>query len=188
MNFSRLWLAALVVLLAACAEMPYQEPARPTKPTTQRLPTRPVPASDAAKPRPETTLAYSRAAKASKTAGSRQPTASAAVVALLEKAKAEANAGEGEAAAATLERAIEIEPKNPWLWHRLAVLRLQQGLWQPAVDLATKSSSLSGGNARLLGGNWEVIANARQGLGDAAGAQQAKAKSQSYFGKSQSVE
>lgn len=186
MNFSRLWLPALVALLVACAEMPYQEPARPSKPMTQRTPARPAPAP--AKPHPETTLAYSRAAKASKTGSSRQPTASAAVVALLEKAKAEANAGEGEAAAATLERAIEIEPKNPWLWHRLAVLRLQQGLWQPAVDLATKSNTLADGNARLLGGNWEVIANARQGLGDAAGAQQAKSKSQSYFGKSRSGE
>jgi Tfp pilus assembly protein PilF len=138
-------------------------------------------ARERAKPRREARSANTD--KARQATPVRRPTAGPAVLALLDKAKSEANAGEGEQAAATLERAIGIEPKNPWLWHRLAVLRLQQGHWQQALDLATKSNTLAGENARLLGGNWEVIASARQSLGDADGSRQAKTKSQAYFSK-----
>jgi predicted Zn-dependent protease len=99
----------------------------------------------------------------------------------LEQAKREASAGEGEQAAATLERALDIEPRNPWLWHRLAVLRLQQGFWKEALHLATKSNTLAEGNNRLLGGNWEVIARALARLGDDNGAYKAKLNSQTYF-------
>jgi Flp pilus assembly protein TadD len=110
-----------------------------------------------------------------------QPTAGEAVIALLEQAKAQAGAGEGEQAAATLERAIRIEPRNPWLWHRLAVLRLQQGYWEEAIELAIKSNSLAGRNPRLQGGNWKVIGMALEGLGDAKGATEAQRKSAAYF-------
>lgn len=108
---------------------------------------------------------------------------SSAVGSLIAKANAQAHAGSGEQAAATLERALRIEPRNPWLWHRLAVLRLQQGYWQQAVQLATKSNTLSGKNTRLLGGNWEVMGRALGRLGDTRGARHAKAKSSTYFGR-----
>ena len=110
-----------------------------------------------------------------------QPTAGEAVIALLEQAKTQAGAGEAEQAAATLERALRIEPKNPWLWHRIAVLRLQQGHWEEAIDLATKSNALASGHRRLLGGNWKVISMALEGLGDPEGARDARLKSEGYF-------
>ncbi|MGH8576020.1 MAG: tetratricopeptide repeat protein, partial [Gammaproteobacteria bacterium] len=56
-----------------------------------------------------------------------EPAAGPAPRVLLTRARTLANAGKSEEAAATLERAIRIEPRNPWLWHRLAVLRLQEG-------------------------------------------------------------
>lgn len=109
------------------------------------------------------------------------PTAGPAVIALLSQARSQAAKGEGEQAAATLERALRIEPQNAWVWHRLAVLRLEQRHWDQAVDLATKSITLAGGDPRLLGGNWEVIARARDGKGDHAGATRAHQKAQAYF-------
>ncbi|MGH8533734.1 MAG: tetratricopeptide repeat protein [Gammaproteobacteria bacterium] len=86
---------------------------------------------------------------------------SPAVAALLRLARSRAEAGHGEQAAATLERALRIEPRNPWLWHRLAVLRLQQGYWDRSVELAKKSSLLARNHRRLLAGNLEVIQAAR---------------------------
>ncbi|MGH8473334.1 MAG: tetratricopeptide repeat protein [Gammaproteobacteria bacterium] len=86
---------------------------------------------------------------------------SRAVAALLRLARSQAEAGHGEQAAATLERALRIEPRNPWLWHRLAVLRLQQGYWDRAAELAKKSSVLARAHRRLLTGNLEVIQAAR---------------------------
>ncbi|MGH8469788.1 MAG: tetratricopeptide repeat protein [Gammaproteobacteria bacterium] len=93
-----------------------------------------------------------------------EPAASAvsrALAALLRLARSQAEAGHGERAAATLERALRIEPRNPWLWHRLAVLRLQQGYWDRAAELAKKSSVLARDHRRLLTGNREVIQAAR---------------------------
>ncbi|MGH8508049.1 MAG: tetratricopeptide repeat protein [Gammaproteobacteria bacterium] len=107
----------------------------------------------------------STAAAASEGAGnSVEPAASAvrpATAALLRLARSQAEAGHGEQAAATLERALRIEPRNPWLWHRLAVLRLQQGYWDRAAELAKKSSVLARDHRRLLKGNLEVIQAAR---------------------------
>lgn len=109
------------------------------------------------------------------------PTAGEAVVALLGKAQEQAQAGNGEKAAAILERALKLEPHNPWLWHRLAVLRLQQDNWDAAQELAAKSNSLADGNVRLLAGNWQVIAGALSGMGDHEGATKAGARSDSLF-------
>ncbi|MDQ3564265.1 MAG: tetratricopeptide repeat protein [Pseudomonadota bacterium] len=95
---------------------------------------------------------------------SMEPAASAvsrAVAALLRLARSQGEAGHGEQAAATLERALRIEPRNPWLWHRLAVLRLQQGYSDRAAELAKKSNLLARDHRRLLTGNLEVIQAAR---------------------------
>ncbi|MEX2516675.1 MAG: tetratricopeptide repeat protein [Gammaproteobacteria bacterium] len=103
-----------------------------------------------------------------------QPAVSPAVVALLENARTHAAAGDGEQAAASLERALRIEPRNPWLWHRLGVLRLQQENYRAAIELANRSNALAASDQRLQMGNWELIARAKTGLGDSAGARQAR--------------
>lgn len=89
---------------------------------------------------------------------------SPAVVALLDEAEAYARQGDGDQAAATIERALRIEPKNPWLWHRLAVIRMQQGRYSEAIELATRSSSLANGDASLLQGNQQVIDRSRAAM------------------------
>ena len=102
---------------------------------------------------------------------------SPAVLALLADAESYSNAGKQEHAAAQLERGIRIEPNNPFLWNKLAELRLQQEKWMLAVSMAQKSNTLSRGNRQLQAYNWKIIAFARQALGDKQGAQKAYAKS-----------
>ena len=52
------------------------------------------------------------------------------IVALLDDADNLANAGKSDQAADTIERALRIEPRNAFLWHRLALIRIQQQQWQ----------------------------------------------------------
>jgi predicted Zn-dependent protease len=96
-----------------------------------------------------------------------------AVIALLDLAHTDNEAGRREAAGASLERALRIEPRNPWLWHQLAQLRLTQGQYQQAISLARKSNSFAGHQSRVQAENWQVIGNARVAQGDSAGAEQA---------------
>ena len=85
-----------------------------------------------------------------------------AVIALLDDTDLKLSRGNPEAAAASVERALRLEPKNPWLWHRLAVLKLEQGQWRQAVALAQKSNSLSARRPKLRRANADLIKRARQ--------------------------
>lgn len=69
---------------------------------------------------------------------------------LLEQGRAQMSAAEYPAAAATLERAIRIEPGNPWLWLELAKVHRATGNLPQARAHAQKAASLAGGddNAR----------------------------------------
>ncbi|HEY5994910.1 MAG TPA: tetratricopeptide repeat protein [Gallionellaceae bacterium] len=96
-----------------------------------------------------------------------------AVVSLLEQAQAESGAGKHEAAGASLERALRIEPRNPWLWNELAQVRLAEGQYAQAITLARKSNSFSGGKRRVQAENWQVIGKARVAQGDSTGADEA---------------
>ncbi len=97
-----------------------------------------------------------------------------AVMSLIDEADAAAARGEFDQAAAILERAQRIEPRNPWIWQRLAQLRLMQGQYSQAESLAERSNSLSRGNPWLRSTNWGLIAEARSRRGDHAGAEQAR--------------
>lgn len=99
-----------------------------------------------------------------------------AVIALLDRADRQYQARDLDAAAASLERALRIEPRNPRLWHRLAGIRLEQGQYGQAVQMAGKSNSLAGGDTRLQARNWRLIAAARRAQGDVPGARAAEAR------------
>ncbi len=96
-----------------------------------------------------------------------------AVIALLNKANKQARAGHLDQSAASLERALRIEPENAWLWHRLALVRLFQRRHEEAVSLAAKSNTRAEGNRRLQADNWRLIAQAREAMGQQAGARSA---------------
>ncbi|WP_455206536.1 tetratricopeptide repeat protein [Kaarinaea lacus] len=84
------------------------------------------------------------------------------VLALLDQATKMEQSGNPEKAAATLERALRIEPKNARLWHRLAVIRYQQGQYTQAESLAAKSSTLAQDDWELKQKNAELIERVRQ--------------------------
>ncbi len=74
---------------------------------------------------------------------------SGAVLALLERARNAEAGGNLDQAANLVERALRIEPENPWLWYRLAHVRLLQGRRQAALELARKALSLTADDALL---------------------------------------
>jgi predicted Zn-dependent protease len=96
-----------------------------------------------------------------------------AVIALLDRAQTDNTAGQREAAGASLERALRIEPRNPWLWLELAQVRLDQGQYAQAITLARKSNSFAGHQLRVQAENWQVIGKARVAQGDSTGAEHA---------------
>jgi len=63
---------------------------------------------------------------------------------LMQQARSHMALGEYPAAAASLERAIRIEPGNPWLWLELARVHYAAGDMRQAEAHARKASSLAG--------------------------------------------
>lgn len=96
-----------------------------------------------------------------------------AVIALLDRAQTDSDSGQHDAAGASLERALRIEPRNPWLWLALAQVRLAQGQYAQAIALAGKSNSFAGHLHRVQAENWQVIGKARVAQGDTVGAGEA---------------
>lgn len=107
------------------------------------------------------------------------PSENSAVVALLDKAHSQSSAGQLDQAGASLERALRIEPRNPSLWQELARVRLEQGQYLQAENLAAKSNALAGDNHTLRAENWHIIGQARSQRGDAQGARTAFDKAES---------
>jgi predicted negative regulator of RcsB-dependent stress response len=107
-----------------------------------------------------------------------EPSDNTAVIALLGKAKKRSAAGRMDEASADLERALRIEPRNPVLWHELARVRLEQGQYRQAENMAAKSNMLAGNNRYLQAKNWRIIGEARSRRGDLQGAREAFQKAE----------
>ena len=103
------------------------------------------------------------------------------VLALLDEAETLAAHGKTQHAIASLERGIRIKPKNPWLWHQLSVLKLRTREWLDAISIAEKSNSLARSNDQLLKGNWLVIADANEALGNLAAAEKARQMAENFI-------
>ena len=99
---------------------------------------------------------------------------------LLQSARSDSAAGRLTNAAATLERAIRIEPRNPRLWQELARVRLKQGDYAQAENVAGRSNSFAGNDNALRAENWRLIAQAREAQGNADGARQALETAQRF--------
>jgi predicted negative regulator of RcsB-dependent stress response len=96
-----------------------------------------------------------------------------AVIALMHKAQQQSAAGRLDEARASLERALRIEPHNPVLWQELARVRLDQGQYRQAENLAAKSNVLARTDRYLQAKNWRIIGEARSRRGDLQGAREA---------------
>jgi predicted Zn-dependent protease len=104
-----------------------------------------------------------------------------AVAALLDSADRHVKSNQLPEAGAALERAVRIEPRNAGIWHDLAQIRLHQGKYQQAEDMADKSNRLlAGGNRALQARNWRLIAVARKATGNTAGAEEAEARASQF--------
>lgn len=95
-------------------------------------------------------------------------------LAFLKDADKYTKSGDSDRAVASLERGLDIEPKNPWLWNRLASVRLKQKKWGRAITLAKKSNAFASGHNQLQKDNWQVITEAKMALNDVEGARKAK--------------
>ena len=84
-----------------------------------------------------------------------------AIAGLMDSARKDASSGKLGSAAASLERALRIEPRNPRLWHELAVIRLRQADYGQAESLAARSNTYAGADADLRAANQKVISDAR---------------------------
>jgi predicted Zn-dependent protease len=96
-----------------------------------------------------------------------------AVLELVQVARADVDAGRVPNAVAAIERALRIEPKNPRLWQELARVRLKEGDYAQAENLAARSNSWAGSDNDLRAENWRLIAEARSARGDDTGAKAA---------------
>ncbi len=176
--------ASIVAWLAGCASVsppgtptsPPTEPGRPQEQATAGSTPPSAVSSAVAQPTDTATPLPAAPAEAGSETVTPPPPVSGnrAVVALLERARQEAGSGRRESAGASLERALRIEPRNAWLWHELARLRLSQGQYAQAVSLAQKSNSLAVRERTLQALNWHLIADARIAQGNPAGAAQAR--------------
>lgn len=96
------------------------------------------------------------------------------VLALLTTARQQESGGDLNGASASLERAMRIAPREPQVLYRLAQVRLAQGDAAQAEQLARRGLSYAGGRPTLQAGLWELVAEARERQGDAAGAAEAR--------------
>ena len=76
-----------------------------------------------------------------------------------------------DGASGSLERALRIEPRNPYLWSALAEVKFEQGAWKKSIQLAAKSNTLSANDVQLRRRNWNLMANAHKSLGNDAAAE-----------------
>ena len=92
---------------------------------------------------------------------SSQQDAGRAVTSLMAKADTQVQQKQWERAAAYLERALRIEPRNGYLWHRLARVRMQQGQIELAKNLVQKSNALAGMDEDLKLNNAQLLEQLR---------------------------
>lgn len=96
------------------------------------------------------------------------------VLALLTTAQQLQGGGDLNGAASSLERAQRIAPREPQVLYRLAQVRLAQGDPVQAEQLSRRALSYAGDRPALQASLWELIAQARERQGNAAGAVQAR--------------
>ncbi|MCP3867873.1 MAG: hypothetical protein GY703_07220 [Gammaproteobacteria bacterium] len=109
-----------------------------------------------------------------------QPEYSTPVIALMDVAARQEKQNDLAAAVSSVERALRIEPRNAFLWSRLADLRLKQKQFPLAIQLASKSNSLAAGDASLVSKNWALTAKAQRGAGNTSAAEAAERKARNY--------
>lgn len=189
MNKARYLLAlGALTLVAGCATHPGNRPGpsgnAPSTPSKQTpSPGRTGPGEPAP---PTTSRSNGGENQAHNTSPQKAPPRSAsevsspAVMSLLSSADTLAKAGHMDAAASTLERALNLDPRNPFIYQRLAAVRLAQNQPGQAEQMAMKSNSVASSNPFVESSNWKLIAEARRAAGNRQGAQRASAQAVNF--------
>ena len=94
-----------------------------------------------------------------------EPKASGPSAVLLAQANTLEQAGDVDKSIALVERAVRIEPRNAFAWHRLAKLYFALVEYGKAEQFARRSIQFAAGNKRLIEDNQQLIEliHARQG-------------------------
>lgn len=163
------FLILIVTLLAGCAATAPRETPSPAPPAPVETVPAPAPVETAPVP-----------AAPSPPAAAAGPAQNPAVTRLMASAQEDIAASRFGSAEATLERALRISPRDARLWQQLARIRLQQGQYRQAASLAARSNTWAGNDNALRAENWKLIAQARDALGDAAGARAAQQNAERY--------
>ena len=167
----RLVLLLASALLGACAApSPYQKstppPGQPAEPPPAV--TRPgEPPSTVEEPQPTPAPVV------------REPTLGAASRALVGQAQTQVATKNYAVAASSIERALRIEPDNPLLWIELGKVRLAEGNYVQAENMARKAVSMSVNAPRAQSSAWRLIADSYRARGKNIQAQEAQARADS---------
>ena len=163
-------LVASAALTACAVPSPYEKPAPPPEqpPETPPAETRPgEPPSTVEEPQPSPAPVV------------REPTLGAASRALVSQAQTQMATKNYPVAASSIERALRIEPDNPLLWIELGKVRLAEGNYVQAENMARKAVSMSVNAPRAQSSAWRLIAESYRARGKNIEAQEAQARSDS---------
>ena len=80
---------------------------------------------------------------------------------LLAQANEHERMGDIDKSIALVERAVRIEPRNAFAWHRLAKLHFSLNNFSKAEQFARRSIQFAGGNKRLIQDNQRLIETVR---------------------------
>lgn len=106
--------------------------------------------------------------------------ASPAVMSLVNSADQAMKQHQTDRAGSLIERALNLAPRNPFLYQKLAAIRLTQKQPAQAVQLARKSNSLAGNNPFIKQTNWQLIAQADKNRGHKSAVRQAVLRANKY--------
>jgi tetratricopeptide (TPR) repeat protein len=84
--------------------------------------------------------------------------------ALFSDAETALQAGRLAEAAMLLERALRIEPRNPYYWHTMAQVKYRQGQYRETVQFCLKAASLAGKESPLIARNKELQEQAKKAM------------------------
>jgi tetratricopeptide (TPR) repeat protein len=165
-----LLLAASALLVACAVPSPYQPAPPPPQPSeTPPAETQPgEPPSTVEQPQPLPPAV-------------REPTLGAASRALISQAQTQMATKNYAVAASSIERALRIEPDNPLLWIELGKVRLAEGNYVQAENMARKAVSMSVNAPRAQSSAWRLIADAYRARGRNIEAQEAQARADSLI-------
>ncbi len=160
--WSTLSCCTALLLLAACGG-----------PVTRPEPVITAAIEPGALPEPILAVALVEEARASGPTLEVAPLENPAVEMLVTQADSSREQSDLDTAAGLLQRALRLEPDNPRLWQRLAEIRLQQGRYLEAEEMAMRSLRHSARVGEWCRRNWLTLRETRRALGDPAESERA---------------